>query len=114
MSTPERLMGVGVTAEVAKRAGFFIQSVVGGALLKGPGNVLAYIIDTASTNSVRLDPSFDLGDVVTVFASVQTSVVPGAGEKIGILATNTNATCSVSRSFMKISSTHWVPLSSGS
>lgn len=66
MSTPERLMGVGVPDEVAKRVGMFISIVNDGLpyTSKGPGN--NFVIVKTATSSISLDDSHDFMDVVTV------------------------------------------------
>lgn len=66
MATPERLMGVGVDAETAKRTGFFIHVVDDGLAYesKGPGN--NFIIVETATSSITLGSDHDLGDVVFV------------------------------------------------
>lgn len=80
MSTPERLMGVGVEAETAKRTAWFTQSVGGAVTVQGPGN--QFIIVSAAGTSLVLT-NFDLGDEVTVVAKGNAvSVYPGGGDAI--------------------------------
>jgi hypothetical protein len=118
MATPERLMGVGVNSEVARRTGFFIQTlnaVVATAtqnqnfLRGGPANY-TFIVSAGATTGWTLDTSFDLGDLIEVCAQgSEVQVFPQTGGRINALATNGAATITTGnvRSFRKVSFAQW-------
>lgn len=110
MAAVERLMGVGMTAEVAKRCGFFIGTVNTGATLQGPGNVYARVSGATCT----LGSGFDLGDIVNIAAVVTVSLNPPAGQNFGNASVSAIHTIEAgqARSFMKFSATTWWALSS--
>lgn len=112
MATSERLMGVGVPDEVAKRVGFFIADVTATMTLKGPGNVIARV--TAAAASLTLDSSFDKGDVVVVLAMTSASVYPSSTNVIWPTSAGVakNLNPNENRAFYRISATEWAVLSS--
>lgn len=112
MATPERLMGVGMPDELAKRVGFFIHNV--GAqesrTVQGPGNVMV-VVSNASA-SVILGSRFDLGDrAIIVSRAVDVSLYGGTAEAGGIYPTSAavarSITSDVSREFIKGSGGVW-------
>lgn len=106
MASPERLMGLGINAEVAKRIGFFTTTVDGGSTLQGPGNIAV----RASGASINLASSFDVGDEVIVFAVTACSVVPDSGSRINLQTTASAAlvTAGVTKRFFRFSNTAWI------
>ena len=85
------LMGVGVTAEVAKRVGFFMHSANDAETLVGPGNKIVY----ASADSLILGDGFAPGDVVIIAPTTACSVSPGASGQINEKATASAAAVGV-------------------
>lgn len=115
MAAVERLMGVGQTAEVAKRVGFFVPAVVSDGLahtFKGPGNYM--LVVSAATSSITLDDSFDIGDIVIVAAHAAVSLYPGTASFIW--PTSVGAVHAVSadvcRMFVRTGNTAWQAISS--
>ena len=77
MATPERLMGVGLSAELAKRIGFFIDNVTDGLPFTSKGPCNRVIVVSAATSSISLDDSHDIGDMVVVVAHEAVSLYAG-------------------------------------
>lgn len=109
MAAAERLMGVGVPDEVAKRVGFFLQTISSSGLtLKGPGNVA--ILATIAGATVNLDSTFDKGDIVIVQAGgASVQVAPDSGSVIwptsaGVALTVSAGSC---RALMRYDATNW-------
>jgi hypothetical protein len=73
MSDLLRLMGVGMDAEQAKRAGFSVRTATSAQGIVGPGNVFVY----ANADSMALS-AFDPGDIVLFVGATACSVSPGA------------------------------------
>lgn len=105
MAEVTRLMGVGQTAEVAKRVGFFISTVNTGATLAGPGNVAVRV----SGASCTLGSTFDLGDRVLIVAVTNLALSPPAGQNFGFASVSADytVTAGVAREFFKFSATTW-------
>lgn len=118
MATATDLMGVGVPAEVAKRTGVEILAVTAsgttqssGPQLKGPGNLHVNVTaPSGSDDAVTLAGPFDLGDEVTVTSTTTAvDVFPQEGGQINNNTVDAHATVSLnnSRTFRKVSATHW-------
>lgn len=115
MSIPERLMGVGMNWELAKRIGFFIHPVVIDGLpltLQGPGNQL--IVVSAATSSITLGDQFDLGDEVVVCAHAAVSLYPASGHYIWPTSAGVvhPVSADISRTFIKTAVSAWHVISS--
>lgn len=116
MATSERLMGVGVPNEVARRTGWFIQPAIvddGLTTLQGPGNQI--VIVASASASVVLGADFDLGDEVMVCSrGVAVSLYPSSA--MYIWPTSAGAahavSADVSRVFVKVDASVWHVVSS--
>lgn len=110
MATVERLMGVGVPAEIAKRIGFFIHDTFISAQSKtidGPGNQLVRVSATGVT--ITFGSKFDVGDKIVVVAHVTTTVVPASNHFIWPASAGIghSINASVTHIIMKIDNTLW-------
>lgn len=115
MAAQERLQGVGMPDELAKRCGFYIWPVVTDGLvrtLKGPGNHL--IVVSAGTSSITLDSAFDLGDMVIVAAHAAVSLYPDSASFIWPTSVGAvhPVSADVTRMFIKTSANAWHAISS--
>lgn len=111
MAAVERLMGVGQTAEVAKRTGFFIETL-GGGTLQGPGN---FQVMATTSVTINLGSSFDIGDVVMVAAvGVTVQVAPDAGSRLNAKTTAQSFVVSAGQGniFFRHSPTQWLMIRS--
>lgn len=104
MATPERLIGLGMEAEKAKRIGFFVQQSGANLTVNGPSN---FFVETSAT--VNLGSAFDVGDRVTIAAITTVNVNPDSGSRISLKATASAAVVSagVCREFFRSSPTQW-------
>ena len=107
MATPERLMGVGMPDELAKRIGFFIENVTDGLPYTSKGPCNRIIVVSAATSSISLDDSHDLGDMVIVVAHAAVSLYAGTTGFIWPTSAGVShiVTADVSRLFVKTRST---------
>lgn len=112
MSTPDRLMGVGQSPEVAKRVGFFIASAANGTgadarTLNGPGNIL--IVVSNASASIVLGSQFDIGDEVYVIAHTGVSLYPASDSFIWPTSAGVAraVTSGVNKSLIKTSQLVW-------
>lgn len=110
MAAVERLMGVGLNSEVAKRTGFFVQTVEG-ATLQGPGN---YIIRASNSATINLASNFDLGDMVIVCAQTTVSVAPDSASAIWPTSAGVahQVTSGVAKTFLRVAASAWFVMSS--
>ena len=110
MAAVERLMGLGMAPELARRVGFFVQTVEGGTL-QGPGN---FYVKASSTATLVLSANFDIGDIVVVGAAATTPVSPDAASVIWPTSAGVahNVSSGVARAFMRFSKTEWFVISS--
>lgn len=115
MATSERLMGVGVPDEVAKRTGFFIHSPLTDGTAKtinGPGNQL--IVVSAATSSLTLGDKFDVGDQVIVCAHAAVSLYPASAHYIWPTSAGAvhAVSADVTRIFIKTDASAWHAITS--
>lgn len=104
MASLERLMGVGVPNEQAKRTGFFILALATAGTAAGPGNVLV----RASGESANLS-GFDLGDTVQIMFVTTGTLYPGSNDRIGLKTTASGLVCTagVMKTLTKFDQNTW-------
>jgi hypothetical protein len=124
MSSAQALMGVGMPAEVAKRAGFEVVDVTtttatqgtGGGLLVGSGNKLARATITSASDSVTLPAAAAPGDEVIVSNLTANAgvVFPHSGGNINGNTTDSGTATLAAQGaagsnwrFVKINATRW-------
>lgn len=116
MAAVERLLGVGVNAEVAKRTGFFIQTPVSSQesrTLQGPGNQILVVAN--ATASVVLGDRFDIGDEVMICSrGAAVSLYPSSSGYIWptSLGAAHAVSADVTRIFIKVDASVWHAVSS--
>lgn len=106
MAAVERLMGVGVSPEEAKRTGFFIATVATAGSVNGPGNFIV----RASGESLNLGSGFDLGDMVMVMFVTTGTCYPASSDQFNLKTTASGMVCTagVAKNFVKYSATQWM------
>lgn len=115
MAAVERLMGLGMTAELAKRVGFFMQTPITAQesrTINGPGNQA--IVVSNATASLILGTGFDIGDQVIVAAHTAVSLYPSPNEIIWPTSAGAvhAVSADVARMFMKFTASVWNVISS--
>jgi hypothetical protein len=118
MAQAKDLTAMGVPAEVAKRTGFQVVSKTtsgavqgAGAVLSGPGNILALVTIASASDALTLPSNADIGDIIiaanlTANAAV---VYPASGGTINNGTANQKATwaANVTLIFVKATATNW-------
>lgn len=108
MSSVEQLMGVGETAEIAKRSGFFVSTISGSGTLKGPGNQIVKVSGTG----LALDQSFAIGDIViAMFVTNGTISAASCGFNISAVSV-LDATAGFPKMLVKNAQDNWMHIKS--
>lgn len=105
MADVRRLMGLGMAPELAKRVGFFVDTVEN-TTLRGPGN---YMVRVSTSATVQLS-GFDIGDQVVICAAAgAVSVAPDAASVIWPTSAGVahQVTAGVAKTFLRLSNTEW-------
>ena len=107
MSSPERLMGIGMAPELAKRVGFFTISLSSAnQTINGPGNFFIQ-----ASVSFTLGSGFDVDDTVIVAAAggSDINVTPDSASRISTKTTASAAvvTSGFCRTLYRFSQTQW-------
>lgn len=107
MASVDRLMGVGQSAELAKRTGFFIKTAVStDSSINGPANFIVRV----SCESLNLGSGFDLGDMVYILpVTAATLAAAGCGFNISG-ASVANLTAGYPKVAVKFSPSIWLLL----
>lgn len=110
MAALERLMGLGMAPELAKRVGFFVTNGANGPTLQGPGN---HQVQASTSATINLASTFDLGDTVVVAGiGVTVQVAPDSGSRFNAKTTAEAFVVSAGTSnvFIRQSPTQWLML----
>jgi hypothetical protein len=119
MAQAKDLTAMGMPAELAKRAGFTVQSVTttstaqnSGGVLVGPGNLFVDVTPHASNGAVTLPNNAGIGDVVIINNNDGTNAVqvyPQTGGTIqsGSANTKQGVAAKITAMFIKFSATNW-------
>lgn len=110
MAKVEDLMGVGVNSEVARRTGWFIQSLSSqeSRTIQGPGNQIVIVANASA--SLILGDKFSPGDEVMVCSrGVAVSLYPASSHYIWptSLGAVHAVTADVTRTFIKVDASVW-------